>query len=99
MNEEQLAQQSEKFVKKNRPTGMSRAEKLKATALDRMGKEADSIKTPEIGSGELPSKKPAKKKESSVDLSEQSKMKAADALKDKMHNQKKNLIKDAMKVR
>ena len=43
MTKEQLAQQSESYVAKNRPTGMSQAEKDKETAIGNLQKKADAL--------------------------------------------------------
>jgi len=104
MTKEQLAQQSESSVEKNRPTGMSQAEKDKETAIENLQKKADSLNgtsnIPDTGNeGELtPVKKTRKKRVTKPKTREDFEAKQSDKLKDQMHNKKKDLIKTATKA-
>jgi hypothetical protein len=104
MTKEQLAQQSESSVAKNRSTGMSQAEKDKETAIGNLQKKADALNgtsnTPDTGNeGELtPVKKTRKKRVAKPKTREDFEAKQANKLKDQMHNKKKDAMKAAIKA-
>ena len=105
MTKEQLDQQSESYVAKNRPTGMSQAEKDKESAIENLQKKADALNgTSNIPDTEadgklIPVKKARKKRVTKPKTREMFEANQAEKLKDKVHNDRQKLIKSAMRPR